>query len=83
MSIGYAVQLNTTKYIVMQWITAEYMLLQQCWVQLSVMEWSGVEWRAGYAGYAMGAISGGSKGIHGEEALWIRMSVQGDGHLNI
>ena len=37
-----------------------------------VVEWSGVEcWHGGYAGYAMGAISWGSKGTQGQEVLSI------------
>ena len=39
-------------------------------------------WNEGYAGYAMGVISGGSKGTHGQEVILIRISVQGDGHFN-
>ena len=43
----------------------------------------GVEWwNGGYAGYAMGAISEGSKGTHGQEVILIIISVQGEGHLN-
>ena len=63
--------------------TGYYSNVECSGVQWSGGEWSGVEsWHGGYAGYATGAIYGGSKGTHGQKVILIRISVQGDGHLN-